>query len=430
MPLDEVVERRSLAGEGQTPLQLTCSTCGLYGRAMRKHIFCIILAMVICPACSSDDESAGGSPDVSATQDSSVTPDTVASTDTDLGSEDASSNEARAYYGSKQPGDVVRVTIDETTMTLENVTLDETLVVTIGADLAGFRSGTFDGGAGTGLFLEMAGQGVLALGGYDDSVVVGSAVGACPTEDSLSFNYLFAHGCDYSPDSDGVVGVLTMTATETGYDLELTAYTLAGAQDETLSLPGATCEDGVFSVPDTDITFGVTPAGFLVGDHGPGEGAGAGFPVPDTAPTAGDIGSVEVLRGFLSKAVPSEEEGVDVDVLTIPGEAVGTGSGLDGFAIDAFNGGTREGPYPFVFEADRFSDLPGVLGGNWIDRDFLFITGEVDGQRLLYGATFEVVGPEEAPEGTDLTGCEEGTDPEEPDREVYINPLTLFLVEQ
>ena len=148
------------------------------------------------------------------------------------------------------------------------------------------------------------------------------------------------------------------------------------------------------------------------------------------APTVEDIGGVDTFRGFLSKAVAGEEEGVDIPVATIPGEAVGTGTGLDGYAIDALNGGDRQGPFPFEFDAERFGDLPGLLGGNWIDYDFLFMTGEVDGRRLLYATTWELAAPNEVPEGIDLSGCTPGTDPEEPEREVYINPLTLVLVEQ
>ncbi len=337
----------------------------------------------------------------------------------------------REYYGSKQPGDVVYVTIDDEKMILDNQTLDQTIEITLGDSVGGFDAGTYDvdGSTGTALYVEMAGQGVLALGAYEDAVIAGAAVGACPTEDELHYNYMFTLTCQFVPETDSATAVLDLTKAGDTYDIHMTTYSLTGEEVEAYDLPGATCIDGVITVPGTEFTFGVTPEGFLIGDHGPNAGSGAGFPVPNQAPTVADVTGVDLLRGFLSKTIADEEEGVDGPVATIPVEGEGDGSKLDGYSIDAFGNGDRDGPYPFSFDENALPNLPGMLGGTFIGRDFVFMTGTVDGRRLIYGTTWELAGPEEVPEGVDITDCTPGVDPDEPSREVYINPTTLFLVE-
>lgn len=301
------------------------------------------------------------------------------------------SGEARAYYGAKRPGDVVEVEIDGSSVTLENTTIGQTLTGTITGALAGFEVLDWtdsDGNAGTAWFVEIGDQGLLGLESYIEQVVVASARGACPTADA-TYNVLWTPDCEWEPTTDSAFAVLTFTAESDGtWTIAGPSYTLAGTQAETLSFPGATCADGVFSIPGEAVTVGVTTEGLLVLDGGPDAGAGAGFPVPTTAPTAADIQAVATYRGFLSKSIPDTETGVG-PVASIPVEARGDAAGLHGYSIDLAGSGAADGPYEFTFDPTLYPALPGVLGGTFIDQSFVFLTAEVNGLRFLYGMTFD-----------------------------------------
>lgn len=368
--------------------------------------------------CGDDEVAADGSAD--ATEDPGAGVDRV------------ESGEAREYYGSTRPGDIVTVTVDGDSITLTNETVGWEVVATVAGTVAGFSRLVWDddeGGEQSGSFVEIPGQGIMALGAYEDPLVVGTIRGGCP-DTATAYNYLWVPDCEWVPDTDSVFAVLEFTPNAGAFTVHATLYTLAGDEESQFELEGATCADGVFTIPDSEITFGVTPAGFLIGDHGPGEGVGAGFPVPAEAPTTGDVAGVALYRGYVNKVIPDTEEGADGPVATIPVEAESGGGTLNGFAVDVEGDGGREGPYPFTFDPDRFSELPGVLGGSFIGRDFLFLTGEVGDRRFVYGLTFEVASISFEPDaeeggfyvepGQTVCEClanEDACDPERYDRE-------------
>jgi len=254
----------------------------------------------------------------------------------------------RDYVATQQPGDVWSWTLSPTTFSGTNETLNHTYSGSVEVLASGFSLLTIDssndGNVAVGskaYAVEVPGTCILVrpAGGQTAMPIIGTGLGASPTTDTLSMNWITVPKTNFQIAMDDAFGVANFTKSGNGYDVAIDFGRLdyeSGALEQGM---GATLKDsdGRFIVvnPDgssvnengSDIVFGLQASGVFMADKGPGEGGIIGMVVPTNPLTWSEVAGKNYI-GMLVRTGRSQL------VSCKPGQVADTMDGVGLFTDD------------------------------------------------------------------------------------------------
>lgn len=216
----------------------------------------------------------------------------------------------------------------------------------------------------------------------DDPVVVCTARSACPPRDA-TYNWVALVNGTFDAASDTGYGVSDATIAEGDVAFDSRYYLLNGSANGTQSAAGFSCSSGRITRSGDPMTLGVTPAGMLFGDRGPGDGGFAGIQAPDSAIELDDLLAFgREFRGVVIKAGATGEESEPVWA-RVDGLGAMLGGGYDDFEAGIEGDDSIE----IGFTAQN---SPGVFNATLTDTSssssLVIMVSLIDGRYVLYGA--------------------------------------------
>lgn len=313
-------------------------------------------------------------------------------------SNDSDVNSSNSYTGTQSPGDVWSWTIDATSFSAKNETLEYSysgskstlpnkflkLIVDTSDDpaLVGSLPATAYAieNPGTALIIKPAGT--------DGKVIVAVAKGTCPSSDS-SFNWVVIPKLSWSTlSSDEAYGTATSTVSGSMVDFTGTKNELDGTPIAGGGVSSFDCSDGVITSAVDPIVFAVAPTGTMIGDNGPGAGGIVGVVAPGSAIVDSDFSQPgREFRGVLFK---NNAPGDDTNPVWVRGQ----GTTLKGGGYTDFVVGTEDSANnvelvlvsqasPGLYNATLAAT--GISCPDPACFDFVLMVNKVGGKYVAYG---------------------------------------------